>query len=112
MEYFLIKASKNPEEAKIDLIAKFELSELQAKAILDLRLQKLTGLEREKIKNEHKELMDRINEINKILGDQDIRMNMLVTDLKEVKEKYGDERRSVIDYSGGDFNMEDIIPNS
>ena len=107
----LIKASKNPEEAKIDLIAKFELSELQAKAILDLRLQKLTGLEREKIKNEHKELMDRINEINKILGDQDIRMNMLVTDLKEVKEKYGDERRSVIDYSGGDFNMEDIIPN-
>ena len=107
----LIKSSKNPEEAKIDLIAKFELSELQAKAILDLRLQKLTGLEREKIKNEHKDLMDRINEIKNILGDQDIRMNMLVTDLKEVKDKYGDERRSVIDYSGGDFNMEDIIPN-
>tara|TARA_B100001750_G_scaffold245664_1_gene265867 strand:+ start:1914 stop:4532 length:2619 start_codon:yes stop_codon:yes gene_type:complete len=108
----LIKSSKNPEEAKLDLVAKFELSEIQAKAILELRLQKLTGLEREKIKTEHKELMDRIDEINKILSDQDIRMNMLIEDLIEVKEKYGDERRSVIDYSGGDFNMEDIIPNA
>ena len=107
----LIKSSKNPEEAKIDLIAKFELSELQAKAILDLRLQKLTGLEREKIKNEHKDLMDRINEIKNILGDQDIRMNMLVTDLKEVKEKYGDERRSEIQYAGGNFSEEDMIPD-
>ncbi|MBC8266134.1 MAG: DNA gyrase subunit A [Flavobacteriales bacterium] len=107
----LIRASKTPEEARNGLMSNFSLSELQAKAILDLRLQKLTGLETEKIKQEHKEIMERIDHYNLILSDEDLRLNMLSDDLLEVKEKYGDERRTNIEYSSSEVSIEDMIPN-
>ena len=107
----LIKSSKTPEDAKDGLMSDFSLSEIQAKAILDLRLQKLTGLEREKIKEEHKEIMERIQQYNKILSNEDLRLQMLCDDLAEVKEKYGDDRRTNIEYSSSEVNIEDMIPN-
>ena len=107
----LIRSSRTPEDARNDLIESFKLSELQARAILDLRLQKLTGLERDKIKEEHTELMERIANLKAILADEDLRMDIIKTELLEVKEKYGDERRSVIEYAGGDFRIEDMIPD-
>jgi DNA gyrase subunit A len=107
----LIRASRTPEDAKNGLIEKFQLSEIQAKAILDLRLQKLTGLERDKLKEEYAELMKLIEHLEAILGDEGLRMNIIKEELLEVKEKYGDERRSVIEYAGGDFNIEDMIPD-
>ena len=107
----LIRASKTPEEAKNGLMSNFALSELQSKAILDLRLQKLTGLETEKIKQEHKEIMERIDHYKLILSDEDLRLNMLSDDLLEVKEKYGDERRTNIEYSSSEVSIEDMIPN-
>ncbi len=107
----LIKKSHTPEEARNGLINNYSLSELQAKAILDLRLQKLTGLERDKIKKEHQDLMDKIKSLNEILSDEDIRLNMLVEDFKDVKEKFGDDRRTQIEYSSADLSIEDMIPN-
>ena len=107
----LIRASKTPEEAKNGLMTNFSLSELQAKAILDLRLQKLTGLETEKIKQEHKEIMERIDNYKLILSDEDLRLKMLSDDLLEVKEKYGDDRRTNIEYSSSEVSIEDMIPN-
>ena len=107
----LIRASKTPEEAKSGLMSNFELSELQSKAILDLRLQKLTGLETEKIKQEHKEIMERIDNYKLILSDEDLRLQMLSDDLLEVKEKYGDDRRTNIEYSSSEVSIEDMIPN-
>ena len=107
----LIKSSKTPEDAKDGLMSDFSLSEIQAKAILDLRLQKLTGLEREKIKEEHKEIMERIQQYNEILSNEDLRLQMLCDDLAEVKEKYGDDRRTNIEYSSSEVNIEDMIPN-
>ena len=89
----------------------YNLSEIQAKAILDLRLQKLTGLERDKIKLEHKELMEKINYLNEILNKEDLRLDLLVKDFEDVKEKFGDERRTKIEYSGADLSIEDMIPN-
>ena len=107
----LIRSSQTPEDAKNGLISNFSLSEIQAKAILDLRLQKLTGLERGKIKDEHTEIMERIKRFQEILSNEDLRLSLLVDDLKEVKEKYGDERRSNIEYSSSEVSIEDMIPN-
>jgi len=107
----LIRASRTPEDARNELIKRFELSELQAKAILDLRLQKLTGLERDKLKEEYAELMKLIEHLESILGDEGMRMDIIKEELLEVKEKYGDERRSQIEYAAGEFSIEDMIPD-
>jgi DNA gyrase subunit A len=107
----LIRSSRTPEEARNGLMSNFNLSEFQSKAILDLRLQKLTGLEMDKIKDEHAEIMERIKNFNLILSDEDLRYTMLSDDLKEVKEKYGDERRSLIEYSSSEVSIEDMIPD-
>ena len=107
----LIRSSRTPEDARNGLISNFSLSEIQAKAILDLRLQKLTGLEMDKIKTEHEEIMKRIERFKEILSDENLRYTLLVDDLKEVKEKYGDERRSNIEFSSSEVSIEDMIPN-
>jgi DNA gyrase subunit A len=107
----LIRASRTPEDARNGLISEFSLSEIQARAILDMRLQKLTGLERDKIKDEHAELMKTIAHLKEILGNEDMRMKIIKDELLEIKEKYGDERRTEIDYAGGDLNVEDMIPD-
>ncbi len=105
----LIRASATPEVARTGLMETFDLSEIQAKAILDMRLQKLTGLERDKIRAEHDELMKTIEHLKAILSDEGMRMDIIKEELKEVQEKYGDERRTNIEYSGGDLKMEDMI---
>ncbi len=107
----LIRASQTPEEARNGLMEKFDFSEIQARAILDMRLQKLTGLEREKIKEDYNELLKLIEHYKSILGDEAIRMNIIKDELLEIKEKYGDEARSEIVYSAEDFRIEDIIPD-
>ena len=107
----MIRASRTPEDARNGLMQRFELSEVQAKAILDLRLQKLTGLERDKLKEEYAELMKLIEDLEFILANEDKRMEIIKEELLEVKEKYGDERRSVIEYSAEDFSIEDMIPD-
>jgi DNA gyrase subunit A len=105
----LIRASKTVDDAKDGLVKNFKLSEPQAKAILELRLQKLTGLERDKIKSEFAELMEKIAYFKRILGEEDLRMSIIKEELLEIKEKYGDERRSEIEYAGGDMRIEDMI---
>ena len=105
----LIRASASPEDARTGLMERFALSEIQARAILDMRLQKLTGLEIEKVREEHAELMKLIQRLKDILGSEEIRMGIIKEELAEVKEKYGDERRTGIDYSSADFRMEDMI---
>ncbi|MGC6470857.1 MAG: DNA gyrase subunit A [Flavobacteriales bacterium] len=107
----LIRSSRTPEDARNGLMSNFNLSETQARAILDLRLQKLTGLERDKLKGEYDELMKTISHLKNILDNEDVRMGIIKTELLEVKEKYGDERRSTIEYGGEDFRIEDMIPN-
>lgn len=107
----LIRGSKTPEEAKNGLMEGYDLSELQARAILDLRLQKLTGLERDKIKEEYNELMEKIAYLKRILNEEDLRMSIIKEELEEIKEKYGDERRTSIEYAGGDVSIEDMIPD-
>ena len=107
----LIRASKTPEIAREGLMKTFDLSELQARAILDMRLQKLTGLESEKIKAEYDELMKTIARLEEILGSEDVRFQIIKDELAEIKSKYGDERRSVIEYSGADLSIEDMIPD-
>ncbi|NNK80301.1 MAG: DNA gyrase subunit A [Flavobacteriales bacterium] len=105
----LIRGSANPEEAKIGLMKQFELSEIQAKAILDMRLQKLTGLERDKIRSEYDDLMKTIEHLKAILASEDMRMDIIKEELGEVKEKFGDERNTDIEYSGADLRIEDMI---
>ena len=107
----LIRASKTPEEAKQGLIQRFELSDIQAKAILEMRLQKLTGLEREKLKADYDDLMKLIVGLKEILGDVNIRMDIIKDELMRIKEKYGDDRRSEIVYTAEDIRMEDVIPD-
>ena len=107
----LIRASKSPEDARNGLIEKFELSEVQAKAILDMRLQKLTGLERDKLRAEYDELMAFITDLKDILEKKERRMAIIKTELQEVKDKYGDERRSQIEFSSADVSIEDLIPD-
>ena len=107
----LIRSSRTPEDARNGLIGDFNLSEIQSRAILDLRLQKLTGLEMDKIKAEHAEIMEKIKYFNLILSDEDLRYTILSDDLKFVKEKYGDDRRSNIEFSSSEVSIEDMIPN-
>lgn len=105
----LIRASVTPEEAKDGLMMNFSLTEIQAKAILDLRLQKLTGLEREKIKEDYAELMKLIAHLQAILASEEMRMDIIKEELINIKEKYGNERKSEIVYTAEDINMEDLI---
>ena len=105
----LIRASQTVEIAKDGLMSNCGLSEIQSKAILDLRLQKLTGLERDKIKAEYNELMEQIAYLQRILNELDLRMQIIKDELIEVRDKFGDERRTEIDFSGGDMRMEDMI---
>ncbi|MBN1338514.1 MAG: DNA gyrase subunit A [Bacteroidales bacterium] len=105
----LIRRSQTPEEARDGLIQTFNLSELQARAILDMRLQRLTGLEREKIKEEYAELMKQIEFLTKILEDEHLRMEILKNETIEIKEKYGDKTRTEIEYVASDFRIEDTI---
>jgi len=107
----LIRASKTPDEAKTGLMKNFELTEVQAKAILDLRLQKLTGLEREKIKEEYAELKKRIDYYQDILSKEELQMKIIKDELKEIKDQYGDERRTQIELDAEDFNPEDFYAN-
>ena len=107
----LIKASKNAEDARDNLIKKFKLSEIQAKAIVEMRLRQLTGLEQDKLRSEYEEIKKLIEDLKDILSNEDRRMNIISGELNEIKEKYGDERRSVIEYSGGDLSIEDMIPD-
>lgn len=107
----LIRASKDPDEARDGLIEKFNLSEIQAKAILDMRLQRLTGLERDKIQKEYEEIQALIKELKEILGDEGKRMQIIKDELLEMKERYGDERRSAIEHSADEFTAEDMIPD-
>ena len=104
----LIRASKTPEDARNGLMEKFELSEIQARAILDMRLQKLTGLEREKLKNDYEELMKLIAELKAILADKALRVAIIKEELEEIKNKYSDPRRTEIQYSSEEFNPEDF----
>jgi DNA gyrase subunit A len=107
----LIRSSSTPEIARNGLIEGYELTELQARAILDLRLQKLTGLERDKIREEYDELMEKITYYKRILNEEDLRLRIIKEELDEVKERFGDERRTQIDYAGGDVSIEDMIPD-
>ena len=107
----IIRGSKNPEEAKENLIKRFELSDIQAKAIVEMRLRQLTGLEQDKLRSEYEGLLITIADLKDILDKKDRRMQIIKDELFEVKEKYGDDRRSNIEYAGGEFSMEDMIPN-
>jgi len=107
----IIRHSKNPQEAKTNLIQEFELSEVQAQAILDLRLARLTGMELDKIREEYEEIMKLITRLQEILATPALQFEIIKEELLEVKEKYGDERRSEIDFAGGDMCIEDFIPN-
>jgi len=107
----LIKASKNAEDARDNLIKKFKLSEIQAKAIVEMRLRQLTGLEQDKLRNEYEEIKRLIEDLKDILSDEERRMSIISDELNEIKDKYGDSRRSVIEYAGGDLSIEDMIPD-
>ncbi len=107
----LIRGSKTPDEAREGLMTQFKLSEIQARAILDMRLQRLTGLERDKIKAEFDELMKTITGLKELLENEDLRMALIKDELIAIKEKYGDERRTEIVYAAEDFRIEDMIPN-
>ena len=107
----LIKASKNAEDARNNLIKKFKLSEVQAKAIVEMRLRQLTGLEQDKLRSEYEEIKKLIEDLKDILENENRRMNIISDELNEIKDKYGDERRSVIEYAGGDLSIEDMIPD-
>ncbi|MDG1762707.1 MAG: DNA gyrase subunit A [Flavobacteriaceae bacterium] len=107
----IIRASENPDAARANLIKKFELSEIQAKAIVEMRLRQLTGLEQDKLRTEFDELMKTIADLKDILDKKDRRMDIIKAELLEVKNKYGDDRRSTIEYAGGDLSIEDMIPD-
>ena len=107
----LIRGSQTPEEAREGLISKFNLSDIQSRAILDMRLQRLTGLERDKIKEEYAELMELIGRLKEILASEDLRKNIIKDELRMLMDKFGDERRSVIEYSSADLSIEDMIPD-
>ena len=107
----LIRNSKDPDVAKFGLMEKFSLSEIQSKAILEMRLQRLTGLEREKIQNEYNEVKALIARLLEILGSEPIRMNIIKDELLEIQERYGDERRTEVVHNEEDITLEDMIPN-
>ena len=107
----LIRSSNNADEARQKLIDRFELTEVQAKAIVEMRLRQLTGLEQDKLRAEYDELMETIKDLKEILASKERRMQIIKDELLEVKEKYGDERRSTINFAGGDLSIEDMIPD-
>ena len=107
----LIRSSRTPEEARNGLMTEFELSEIQAKAILEMRLQKLTGLEQEKLKAEYAELLKIIESLKEILANEELRMKIIKDELTEIKEKYGDDTRTEIEYTAKDFSITDTIPD-
>ena len=107
----IIKASENADDAKNNLIKRFKLTEIQSKAIVEMRLRQLTGLEQDKLRNEFEEIKKLIKDLKDILDNEPRRMSIISDELNEIKEKYGDERRSVIEYSGGDLSIEDMIPD-
>jgi DNA gyrase subunit A len=105
----LIRASSNADEAREKLIERFKLSEIQAKAIVEMRLRQLTGLEQDKLRSEYEDLLKTIEDLKDILDKKERRMEIIKEELIEVKAKYGDDRRSVIEYAGGDLSIEDMI---
>jgi len=107
----IIRGSANVDEAREKLMETFKLSEAQAKAIVEMRLRQLTGLEQDKLRAEYEELMATIADLKDILAREERRMDIIVEELEEIGSKFGDERRSQIDYSGGNFRIEDMIPD-
>ena len=107
----IIKKSSNADDARKNLIKEFNLSETQSKAIVEMRLRQLTGLEQNKLRDEFNGLLEFIKDLKDILSDKDRRMNIIKEELLEMKEKHGDERRSVIEFSGGELSIEDMIPD-
>jgi len=107
----LIKKSSNAEDARLKLEKKYKLTEIQAKAIIEMRLRQLTGLEQNKLREEYDELQKVIKGFKELLDSKSMRMDLIKEELTVIKDKYGDERRSVIEYAGGDFRVEDIIPD-
>jgi DNA gyrase subunit A len=107
----LIRSSQNGEEARGKLIERFELTEIQSRAIVEMRLRQLTGLEQDKLRNEYNDLMETITDLKDILAKKERRMQIIKEELAQVKEKFGDERRSQIEYAGGDLSIEDMIPD-
>tara|TARA_B100001146_G_scaffold162700_1_gene143642 strand:+ start:4623 stop:7130 length:2508 start_codon:yes stop_codon:yes gene_type:complete len=107
----LIRASKNADEARGNLMNKYKLSEIQSKAIVEMRLRQLTGLEQDKLRSEYNEIKKLISDLKDILDTENRRMEIITNELIEVRKKYGDERRSRIEYSGEDLSIEDMIPD-
>ena len=107
----IIRASSSPDEARDNLMERFNLSDIQSRAIVEMRLRQLTGLEQDKLRAEYESIMALITDLKDILANEDRRMQIIKDELLEVKAKYGDERRSVIEYAGGDFSIEDMIPD-
>tara|TARA_B100000035_G_scaffold165524_1_gene141197 strand:- start:440 stop:2407 length:1968 start_codon:yes stop_codon:yes gene_type:complete len=107
----IIKKSSNADDARKNLIKEYDLSEVQAKAIVEMRLRQLTGLEQDKLRDEYNGLLELIKDLKNILEDKDRRMSIIKDELIEIKEKHGDERRSVIEFSGGELSIEDMIPD-
>jgi len=105
----LIRSSKDGDEARTKLIERFTLSEIQARAIVEMRLRQLTGLEQDKLRAEYEEIMKLIQHLKDLLASKELRMALIKEELLEIKDKYGDARRSVIEYSGGDVSIEDLI---
>ena len=105
----LIKASKSTEEAREKLIERFNLSDIQSRAIVEMRLRQLTGLEQDKLRSEYEEIMKLIEHLKALLADVNLRIALIKEELTEIRDKYGDERRSQIEYSGGDVSIEDLI---
>ncbi|KVV14672.1 DNA gyrase subunit A [Flavobacterium sp. TAB 87] len=105
----LIRSSKNTEEAREKLIERFKLSDIQARAIVEMRLRQLTGLEQDKLRTEYEELMKLIEHLKALLADVNLRTALIMEELIEIRDKYGDERRSTIEYAGGDVSIEDLI---
>jgi DNA gyrase subunit A len=105
----LIRGSKNTEEAREKLIERFKLTDIQARAIVEMRLRQLTGLEQDKLRAEYEELMKLIDHLKALLADVNLRTDLIKEELIEIRDKYGDERRSTIEYSGGDVSIEDLI---
>ena len=105
----LIKSSKNTEEAREKLIERFKLSDIQSRAIVEMRLRQLTGLEQDKLRAEYEEIMKLIAHLQALLADVNLRIALIKEELIEIRDKYGDARRSLIEYSGGDVSIEDLI---
>ncbi|MBW6482438.1 MAG: DNA gyrase subunit A [Vicingaceae bacterium] len=107
----IIRASQSPDEARENLMIRFKLSDIQSRAIVEMRLRQLTGLEQDKLRAEYESIMKLIEDLKDILANEERRMQIIKDELLEIKAKYGDERRSIIEYAGGDFSIEDMIPD-